>query len=104
MQVKDLLDFLEEEGMSDFVSVVKESEYSKQKLMKFQNEFRITSDIFYDLYIAGYLNNILSPSIIDEWAYNYEMFLKANGNINDLLNYKKEKEDGDAYPSSFLLH
>ena len=102
MQVNDLLGFLKDEGLIGYVNVVNEPEYSKQKLINFQKEYKISSDTFYDLYVAGYLNNLMPNHIIDEWAYNYEIFLKSNGDIDELV--VKKTEDGDSFPSSSLFH
>lgn len=41
MKIDELRSFLEEEGLSDYIEVVKEPEYSKQKLLTFQSEFEL---------------------------------------------------------------
>lgn len=85
MEVEELLNFFEEKGISEFVEVVKEPEFSKQKLLDFQDEFGLSSIDFYSLYTSGLLGNWLCEEKMSEWAYNYRVFVRANGNLEDLL-------------------
>jgi len=99
---------LEESGLSDFVNVVKEPEYSKNKLLKYQEEFNMQSDVFYEMYISGLFESLMPYDKLNDWAFNYEIFLNSNGDINDLNNedetYKKEGELEDRLLSLYTYY
>lgn len=105
MKIDELLSFLEEEGLSDYIEVVKEPEYSKQKLLTFQSEFEMSSSRFYEYYMSGLLENIFPSEMMQEWAYNYKIFINANGDLDDLNINSDEKnfEKGGRTAFFYLL-
>lgn len=74
--------------LSDLFTVVEEPEYSKGKLLSYQEKYGMPSDVFYNYYtqMLG-LAKVLNSEELNDWAYNYEIFLEAGGDIWEL---KKE--------------
>lgn len=96
MELNEFLELLEEDGLLDMIEVVKEPEFSKQKLLAFQSEFKMSSIHFYELYISGLLENQLPKDKMEEWAYNYKIFIQANGDQGELLSTIKDNlDDGE---------
>ena len=80
--------------LSDLFTVVEEPEYSKRKLLSYQEKYGMPSDVFYNYYtqMLGFAK-VLNNEEFDDWAYNYEIFLEAGGDIWEL----KYEENG--FPS-----
>jgi hypothetical protein len=79
IKVDDLIEF------SDLFTVVEEPEHSKKKLLSYQQKYGICSDEFYNYYnqILG-LDSFIGNEDFDDWVYNYEIFLEADGDIWEL--------------------
>ena len=77
INVDDLMD------LDDSFIIVEEPEYSKRKLLSYQEKYKMSSNVFYNYYIRLGLAN----EEFNDWAYNYEIFLEAGGDIWEL---KKE--------------
>ena len=79
INIKDLADF------SDLFTVVDEPEFSKGKLLELQNKYGMCSDEFYDYYSQNIgIDKFLDESDLSDWLFNFEIFIKAGGDIWDL--------------------
>jgi hypothetical protein len=86
VHIEDFLQIMKQEGLDGMFNVVNEPEYSKGMLLNYQEKYRISSSDIYRLYINGLLN-FASGDLkedLEDWVYNYKIFIFNNGNIQDL--------------------
>lgn len=79
-------------SLKDLVEVVKQPDYSKQKLLAFQEKYHLDTVQFIELYGEGIPLPINSRDI-ENWLFQFKMFLTSKGNILELM----EKSNLDPY-------
>jgi len=61
-----------------------------QALRKFEQRYWLSSDVFYELYSQGLLDNGSHAEDFAEWAGHYKLKLKRESALNRLSRYRLE--------------
>ena len=78
-------------GSITLSDILEDLRSADQALRKFEQRYWLSSDVFYELYSQGLLDNGSRAEDFAEWAGHYKLKLKRESALNRLSRYRLEE-------------
>jgi len=78
-------------GSITLSDILEDLRSADQALRKFEQRYWLSSDVFYELYSQGLLDNGSHAEDFAEWAGHYKLKLKRESALNRLSRYRLEE-------------